>query len=292
MTGIEIVRLSDAIGAEIRGLDLTQPLSLEAVKIVEQAWYDHVIILIRNQDLRLDQQKDFAANFGEIAVRGGNAATKTERQVSESVMLVSNIRENGKPIGTLPDGEMMFHSDTPYTEHPLKATLLYAIEIPSKGGETLFSNSYKVAETLPENVKRRLADKKAMHVYDYGSTAVPSGSYDRSSNPHHAHPVFRKHPMTGRSSLFVSELMTVEIEDVPEEESQELLDILFKHQRRSEFVYAHSWRPGDLMMWDNRCSVHARNDFPSDERRMLRRLTLIDEHPVLPGAPPFLEAVS
>lgn len=292
MAKIEIIPLSDAIGAEIRGLDLTQPMSSEDVKIVEQAWYDHVIVLVRDQDITLEQQKAFASNFGEVAVRGGTAATKYEKQVSEAVMLVSNIRENGKPIGTLPDGEMMFHSDTPYTEDPRKATLLYAIEIPSRGGETLFSNSYKVAETLPEDIKQRLAGKKAMHVYDYGSTFVPTDSYDRANNPHHAHPVFRKHPMTGRSSLFVSELMTVEIEDVSPEESRELLDFLFDHQRKPDFVYAHSWRPGDLMMWDNRCSVHARNDFPSDERRMLRRLTLIDEHPVLAGAPPFLEAVS
>jgi len=251
-----------------------------------------VVLLFRDQDLTYDQQKAFASRFGEIAVRGGDSATAQERALSEAVMLVSNIRENGKPIGTLPDGEMMFHSDTPYMEDPRKATLLYAIEVPAEGGDTLFSNSYKAAETLPEEVKHRLAGRKAMQVYDYGSQFKPDGSYDRSVNPHCAQPVFRRHPETGRTSLFVSELMTDEIIGLPEDESRELLQILFAHQRRDEFVYAHKWRPGDLLMWDNRCSVHARTDFPSDQRRLLRRLTLSDEHPVMMGEPPYFEVAA
>ena len=289
MPDIEIVPLSDAIGAEIRGVDLSNPLSEDVRKAVERAWYDNVILLFRDQNLSHEEQTAFGAQFGDVAVRGGDTATSTEKSVGESVMLVSNIRENGKPIGTLPDGEMLFHSDTPYTEEPRKSTILYAIEVPSHGGETLFSNSYKVAEALPEDVKRRLEGRRALHIYDYGATFVPDGSYDRSNNPHFWHPVFRKHPETGRTSLFVSELMTVEIEGLPANESRELLETLFEFQRRPEFVYAHPWRPGDILMWDNRCSVHARNDFPSDEHRLLRRITLADEHPVMMGAPPYRE---
>ncbi|MDA0652515.1 MAG: TauD/TfdA family dioxygenase [Proteobacteria bacterium] len=292
MSSAEIVQLSDAIGAEIRGVDLRQPLDDQTARVIEQAWYDHVIILFRDQDITLEQQRAFAANFGELAKRQRTGATEAERELGENVMLISNIRENGKQIGKLPDGEMMFHSDTPYMENPQKATILYAIEVPTKGGETLFSNSYKVAETLPEDVKHRIAGRKALQIYDYNTDDVPTGNFDRSKHPHFEHPIFRKHPETGRTSLYVSELMTDEIIGLPEDESRQLLQSLFEHQRRDEFVYAHAWRPGDLLMWDNRCSVHARNDFPGDQRRLLRRLTLYDEHPVMMGEPPYREAAA
>ncbi|MBT5048628.1 MAG: TauD/TfdA family dioxygenase [Rhodospirillaceae bacterium] len=289
---IEIVPLSDAIGAEIRGLDLREPLSDEDFRSVEQAWFEHLIILFRDQDLSYDHQRNFAARFGEVAKRGGDRGSDAEKAEGEGVMLVTNIRENGKPIGTLPDGEMMFHSDTPYTENPLKATMLYALEVPSQGGETLFSNCYKAAASLTDPVKRRLAGRDAMHVFEYQVTETPEGGFDRTTLPHFAHPVFRKHPDTGRSSLYVSELMTDEIIGLPDEESRELLETLFAHLRKEEFIYEHAWRPGDLLMWDNRCCNHARNDFPRDERRLLRRLTLREDQPVMMGDPPYREAAA
>ena len=292
MSDIEVIPLSDAIGAEIRNVDLRQPIDEPTARAIEQAWYDHVIILFRDQEISLDQQKAFAAHFGEIAIRVREGTTRAEREMGENVMLISNIRENGEQIGKLPDGEMMFHSDTPYMENPQKATILYAIEVPTVGGETLFSNSYRVAETLPEDVKQRIAGRKALQIYDYNTDDVPTGNFDRSKHPNFEHPIFRKHPETGRTSLFVSELMTDEIIGLPKDESRQLLQSLFEHQRRDEFVYAHSWRPGDLLMWDNRCSVHARNDFPGDQRRLLRRITLYDDHPVMMGDPPNVEAVA
>ncbi len=287
MAGIRIEPISAGLGAEISGVDLTAPLDAETARAIEQAWYDHLVILIRGQDITLDQQRAFAGCFGTVGKRGGTKATALETKTDPGVMLVTNVRENGKPIGTLPDGEMMFHSDTPYVEHPQKATLLYAMEVPSWGGHTLFSNSYAAAEALPDDIKQRLAGRRAMQVYDYGTTIKTAAKFDRAVQPHFAHPVFRRHPETGRSALFVSELMTEEIVGLDEAESREILDFLFAHQRRAEFIYEHVWRPGDLVMWDNRCSVHARTDFPPDQRRMLRRLTLDDEHPVLAGDPPM-----
>jgi len=292
MSNFDIRPICDAIGAEVFGVDLRDPLAPDVAKAIEQAWYDHIIVLVRDQDLTLDQQQAYATNFGKVAVRLQSTATKHEQQTSNTIMLITNVRKNGKPIGTLPDGEMMFHSDTPYYENPLKATLLYAVDIPAHGGNTLFSNSYTAAETLPEDIKHRIGTKTALHIYDYGNQHKTADSYDKSVHPNFAHPVFRKHPETGRSALFVSELMTEEIIGVSPEESRELLYFLFEHQRKPEFVYEHQWRPGDIMMWDNRCSVHARTDFPSDERRMLRRITLEDDHPVLAGAPPFQEAAA
>ena len=290
MTSIEILPLSDPIGAEIRGLDLRTPLTEENIRMVKQVWFDHLIILFRDQTLTYGQQKKFASYFGEVAKRGGDRGSPQEKTAGDGVMLVTNIRDNGKPIGTLPDGEMMFHSDTPYTENPLKASMLYAIEIPSWGGETLFCNCYSVAAALPEDVKRRLGGRKALHVFDYQVTHIPEGGFDQTTLPNYMHPVFRKHPDTDRTSLYVSELMTSKIVELPDEESQALLNVLFAHLRKDEFIYEHAWQPGDLLMWDNRCCNHARNDFPANERRLLRRLTIRENHPVMMGDPPYRAA--
>ena len=283
---MEILPLSDAIGAEIRGVDLSQQQDAATIASINDVWHEHIVLLFRGQSLRLEEHTRFAGYFGEIAKHRRPQAIRNEAaDLGPNVMLVSNIRENGKPIGSLPDGEMMFHSDTPYNEHPDKATMLYAMEVPSVGGHTIFANSYLAAETLPEDVKRRLAGRKAMHVFEYGAV-TKSGRFDRENAPHFAQPVFRKHPVTGRTALYVSELMTEEIIGLPEDESRELLDFLFAHQRQAKFCYEHVWQPDDLVIWDNRCSIHARTDFPSTQRRKLRRLTIMDENPVMMGDPP------
>lgn len=284
--GMEIVPLSEAIGAEIRGVDLTQPQDDATIAAINDAWHEHIVLLFRGQALGLEEHTRFAGYFGEIARHRRPKAMRNEAaDLGPNVMLVSNIRENGKPIGSLPDGEMMFHSDTPYNEHPDKATLLYAMEVPSVGGNTIFANSYLAAETLPDDIKRRLAGRKAIHVFEYGAV-TKSGRFDRENAPHFAQPVFRKHPVTGRTALYVSELMTEEIVGLPEDEGRELLEFLFEHQRQAKFCYEHVWQPEDLVIWDNRCSIHARTDFPETERRKLRRLTIMDENAVLMGDPP------
>ena len=289
---MEIVPLSYAIGAEIRGVDLSNKPDDAIAAAIEQAWYDHIVLLFRDQDIDLNAHTAFAECFGEIARHERPKAIRNEAaELGPNVMLVSNIRENGKPIGSLPDGEMMFHSDTPYREHPDKATTLYAIEIPSHGGNTKFANCYQAAETLPDDIKAKLAGRKAVHVFEYGAV-TKDGKFDRDNGRWWAQPVFRKHPATGRTALYVSELMTEEIEGLPDDESREILDFLFAHQSQEKFQYEHVWRPGDLVMWDNRCSIHARTDFPETERRKLRRMTIKDEHPVMMGEPPGLNEVA
>jgi taurine dioxygenase len=290
---MEIVPLSDAVGAEIKGIDLCETLTADTFNQIEKAFHDYAIVLLRDQDITLEQQKTFALHFGELGSRNRPGKKPNEiDEYGEHVMLVTNVRENGKPIGSLPDGEMTFHADTAYFEYPSKATMLYAMELPSWGGNTLFSNCYAAAEQLPEDLKRRLDGKKAMQVYEYGTTLKTKEKYDRENFPHFAHPVFRKHPATGRTALFVSELMTEEIVGIPKEESDEILAELFEHQKRPEFVYEHEWKVGDLVMWDNRCTIHARSDFPRDERRMLRRLTVQDTNPVVEGAVPYTLAAA
>lgn len=286
---MKVTPLSEAVGAEITDIDLSQSQDQVKLKEIEEAFHLYGLICIRDQDITLEDQKKFALNFGELGSRNRPGTKPNELdEYGEHVMLVTNVRKDGKPIGSLPDGEMTFHADTAYFEFPSKATMLYAMELTSWGGNTLFSNCYAAAEGLPDDLKRRLNGKKAMQVYEYGTTLKMKKKYDRKNFPHYAHPIFRKHPETGRSALFVSELMTEEIIGLHKEESDKILAYLFEHQKQPQFIYEHPWRIGDLIMWDNRCTIHARTDFPRDERRMLRRLTIQDTNPVIEGAAPFL----
>jgi taurine dioxygenase len=270
-----VTKISPSIGAEIHGVDLRAPITATLKQKLLDAWHEHLIILLRDQKLDEDAQVRFASAFGEPAkVSSGRSFS----QKHPSVMLVSNIRENGKTIGALPDGEMHFHTDQCHQEIPAKATILYAIEIPSHGGDTHFANAYAAYDALPEDVKERLAGRRALNAYEKDTT-IRSDSYE-SAGAHYWHPAVRVHPVTGRKALYVNRLMTREIEGLPRKESDELLSFLFDHQEQPRFVYEHVWRPGDLVMWDNRCTLHARTDFPADQRRLLRRVTILGEKPM------------
>ena len=273
---LRIQPLAPGIGAEIIDLDLRQPLEGALLAAFLEIWHSHNIVLLRGQTLNEEEQVRFARQLGEL----GTTVNKHDGGGKHSaVMYVSNVRKDGKLIGALPDGEMLFHSDQCYTERPCAATMLYAMEIPRAGGNTLFANMYKAYETLPAEVRRRIDGKRAMNVYDYANNPTQRGPAVAQDVPHYAHPVVRTHPATGRKALYVNRLMTEYIEDMPRAESDALLEQLFAQQERPDFIYEHIWRPGDLMLWDNRCTLHARTDFDASERRMLRRVIVLGEKP-------------
>ena len=267
--------LSPALGAEIMGVDLRDPIDEALKQKFLDTWHQYLVILLRDQTLDEDAQVRFAEMFGPPApVTSGRSFSVKH----PAVMLISNIREDGKPIGALPDGEMQFHTDQCHQPVPAKATVLYAIEIPREGGNTLFSNAYTAYETLPEDIQQRLAGRRAFNAYDQDTT-TRSASYD-NARASAWHPAVRTHPATGRKALYVNRLMTREIEGLPGAESDTILQTLFNHQEQPRFVYEHVWRPGDILMWDNRCTLHARTDFSAGERRLLRRVTILGEKPV------------
>jgi taurine dioxygenase len=272
---LETRPLSTALGAEIIGVDLSQPMSDALFESIRDCWHDNIVVLFRDQHLSEADQVRFAERFGPLAL----SHTRRYTTANPAVMLISNIRENGKQIGALPDGEMQFHSDQCYQEKPAMASMLYAIEIPNVGGNTLFANAYKAYETLPDEIIRRLDGREALHAYDYDAASVKRGTRIKDGVPHFAHPVFRTHPVTGRKALYINRLMTIAIEGLPEAESDQLLNILFAHQENPAFVYEHVWRVNDLLMWDNRCALHARTDFSEQERRLMRRVTVLGERP-------------
>ena len=268
--------LSAALGAEIIGVDLSEEIDDHTFAHIQDAWHLKLVILLRGQELSEEDQVRFAEKFGPPAV----IHTKQFVRNHPAVMLISNIREDGKPIGALPDGEMHFHTDQCHQERPAMASMLYALEVPSTGGNTLFANGYMAYETLPDGIKRRIEGRKALNAYDYDTAAMRRGTRLAEGVPSYVHPVVRTHPATGRKALYVNRLMTVRIEGLPAQESDELLTTLFDHQERREFIYEHVWRAGDLLMWDNRCTLHARTDFSPNERRLMRRVTILGEKPV------------
>jgi taurine dioxygenase len=188
-------------------------------------------------------------------------------------MLISNIRENGETIGALPDGEMMFHHDTIHRPEPHKATLLYSVEIPTHGGDTLFASGTAAYDALDPAIKAKLEGKRAVNYYVYNSV-VRNDKQAVNADSQAVHPVVRTHDETKRKALYINRLMSVKIEDMPEAESEEVLNFLYDHSEKPEFVYTHVWRKGDLIVWDNRNSSHARTDFPADQRRLLLRTTV------------------
>jgi taurine dioxygenase len=272
---LDIVPLTKHIGAEIRGLDLREKPDEATVRAIYQAWLDNLVLIFPRQELSQDDLIRATGFFGEIGKlsRPPKFFPKGYSSILPGIMMVSNIRENGEPIGVLPDGEMMFHHDMIHAEVPSKATLLYAVEIPSAGGNTLFASGYGAYDTLDPAVRQKLEGSNALHHYNYGTT-VRGGKMGTEAFAECVHPVFRTHEDTGRKAVYVNRLMTVKVLDTPADESDRLLNAVFDHAEKREFVYEHAWRVGDLLLWDNRCSSHARTDFSSTERRLLLRTTV------------------
>ena len=271
---ITVTPSGKALGAEITGIDLSQRLEPADAAAIHVAWLEHLVLNFPGQDISPENQSRFAANFGNVGKYHRPKDRQHPDHASNTYMLISNIRENGEPIGAHPDGEMMFHTDTAYHENPHKATTLYGVEVPSAGGHTVFSNQYMIYGALPEALKQRLQGAMAMNVYEFGTTVKNFDRYDRENVPHHPHPVLRRHPETGRVAVFVAPLMTEEIIGFPDDESRAILAEIYQMQTQPEFQYEHVWRANDLVMWDDRCTVHARTDFSRDERRLLRRVTI------------------
>lgn len=277
MAGFSLHPLHESLGAEVRGLDLSQPLDDETRTDLVQAWLDHMVLLFRDQDLTAETQRAFCTRIGPLGGRVRRAADRPEGPQSENLMLVTNVRKNGVPIGSLPDGEMYFHHDKCYAAEPDWGTMLYAMEVTRVGGHTLFANMYAAWDTLPDGVKAKIDGRRVLHVYKY----LPSERVDIAAGidryDHHWQPAVVSHPRTGRRALYVNELMSAMIEGYDEKESRQLIDALVAHVRSAGVIYDHKWRRGDLIMWDNWCTMHARTDFPRDQTRMLRRYTVAGE---------------
>lgn len=270
--------LSPAVGVEILGMDMSVPLDKKTRDDILAEFYEHVALLFRGQDLTVEQQNRFTTTFGEIGKRtiGPRLRKSADDIYTTPVMVVSNILENGKPLegaSANGDAEMGFHQDTAFHEIPDAVTILYGIEVSAHGGHTLVSNQYRAYDNVPRDLKTKLEDCKVLQVYDYQRHRVDS-NVDLSATRYYTQPIFITHPVTGRKALYVNRMMSARIEGLPATESEAILSTLFEIAEDESLMYEHTWQVGDLLMWDNLCSIHARTFYPDNERRLLRRTTV------------------
>ncbi|MGY9018550.1 MAG: TauD/TfdA dioxygenase family protein [Alphaproteobacteria bacterium] len=276
---ITVTPLSEVIGARVTGVDISKPLDAETTAEITQAWLDHVVLVFPDQDLSQDQQLAFAKHFGDTGKRSRRPDQRPEGAGYDAgIMLITNVKDDkGKYVGSLPDGEMYFHHDMCYMPKPHKGTMLYAIDLPSTGGNTRFSSMYRAYDQIPADLKKQLAGRTALQVYDFHMTETVDIDGDLTGIHNLSQPIFVRHPQSGRTALYVNKLMTARIDGIPRDESDAILKELYAISEAPENYYEHIWTEGELAMWDNYCSCHARTDFPAAERRLLRRCTLLGE---------------
>lgn len=285
--GWTIEPLSDVLGAEIVGLDLGTPVPDADFARVEEALGRHGVLAFRDQRITPAQHVAFSRRFGELMV---HVQKRFHHRDHPEILIVSNVMEGGEPIG-LADAGRYWHSDISYVPEPSLGSLLHAQELPAEGGDTLFASMTAAYDALDEATKARIDRLTAVHDYDARNRRQNALSSLRPALteaqlkevPAVEHPVVRVHPATGRKALFVSEGFTTHVVGLPEEEGRDLLARLFEHQARPEFLYRHAWRPHDLVMWDNRATMHLATGCPPHLRRTLYRTTVKGDRPVGPA---------
>lgn len=282
---MQISPLSDALGAEISGIDVAD-LDQATFEAVRDAFHQYQVVVFRDQKLSVDDHIKFSRRFGDMEI---HISTDNLLKDHPEILLVTNKKENGKYIGVENAGDE-WHSDLSYMEKPSLGSLLYALEISQEGGDTEWSNMYTAYETLPDETKQRIDGLKARHSFNRFKNpriGIPEQHrenaeerYASISPPDVIHPVVRTHPVTGRKALYVSPRFTIGIEDLPEDEGQALLDELFAHATRRDLIYHHKWRLGDLLFWDNRNTLHlACRGIPEGQIRHMHRTTISGDVP-------------
>ncbi len=284
MPDLEIRSSGDAIGAEITGADLTTPVSDSQFAEITETLNRYAVVVIRDQTLTPAQLAAFARRFGTPQV---NVRAEANSDETPEVFWVSNVTKDGKPLGSH-DAGRYWHSDLCYLEKPSSVTLLNAVEVPEQDGviygDTLFAGAAAAYDALPGDIKQRLEGRRAANGYRYmwnmkarefGKRPVLSEKELEKYPPDALHPVVRTHPVTGRKGLYICEGYTHQIVDIPDEESDELLRLLFEHVVKPEFIYRHKWRLGDLLLWDN-CAVQHKAvfDYEPPMRRVMQRCTI------------------
>ena len=284
---LRLTKRHPLIGAELRGIDLSRPLSEATFAAVHRAWLEHLLLIFPGQSITDAQQIQFARRFGELEIH----PSKQHRSSSHpEVYRVSNVDEAGNILPAESEAwrylniTWLWHSDSSFRAVPSMGSVLHGIEVPAEGGDTLFCNLYAVYEALPDETKRRIRDLRVVHSHDtvltHGKGLEGGGKYDELQAV--SHPLVRRHPVTGRSSLFISPHTMAGVEGLPEAEGRALLDEFIAFATQDRFVYRHKWRKDDVIMWDNRCTMHAVMPYENTQvRRVMHRTTIVGDGPVL-----------
>ncbi len=284
---MNIAPLSDVLGAEVSGIDIARDLDGAAFAAVLDAFHRYRVLVFREQYLDPADQVGFAARFGPLEVHDNRRYNLPD---NEHVMVLSNDLKDGEPVG-VPDAGDSWHTDLSFKETPSLCTLLQAVTLPSEGGDTAFACMTRAYAALPADIKARIEGRRAIHnpsklvnprveISPLRKDADAFYKGQTARFPDVAHPIVRTHPETGEKSLYVQPRFTVGIEGMDDDEAQPLLDILFAHQIRPEFVYLNEWRDGDLLMWDNRCVIHyATGGYAYPDIRTMHRTTVLGDRP-------------
>jgi taurine dioxygenase len=283
-----IIPTGAKLGAEIRGIDARNPIDKDAQNELRAALAKHLVLLFRNQSVTVDEQIRFAQAFGELGAIADTLLGLGKREyqpneIPECVSVISNIKVDGKSIGSLGDGECFWHTDSCFSETPPSASLLYSVEIPQQGGSTAFLDMFDALETLPENLRARIEGRSIRHSQVYDSTGAKRPTFDEVSDitkaPGPTHPIIRTIPGSGRQCLYLGRRLGSHIVGLPLDESDRLLDELWAHTVSEQRIWSHDWKLGDLLVWDNRFTMHHRDPFDPNARRRLHKVQVAGERP-------------
>lgn len=281
---VEVVPTNAALGAEVRCGDL-RALDDAGIAALRQAWLEHLVIVVRGQALTDPDLIAFGRRLGDLDLAPLAKTGREQARAHPEVIIISNVVENGVPIGVLRDAEVVWHSDNSYRDVPLSFSALYSLEVPPAGGNTGFANMYLALETLPAELRRRVQTLAIKHDMTYNSAGDLREGFkpvmDVRDAPGPLHPIVRTHAETGYNALYLGRRPNAYIDGLPVDESERILDALWAHATQPKFTWHHRWRPGDLLLWDNRCVMHHRDPFDGGARRIMHRIQGKGEKPVL-----------
>jgi alpha-ketoglutarate-dependent taurine dioxygenase len=276
---MQVEPLPYALGAHITGIDLRE-LDDTAFAAIRQAWLDHLVIVVRGQKLTDDDLTAFSARFG-VLDEVPPVSKGQQPRYNKHISVVSNLKDNGVPIGALGDDEVFWHSDTSYRDHPPSASVLHALEIPATGGNTGFSNMYLALETLPAALRSRIDAMTVKNDTTYNAGGQLREGFspvtDVRKCPGATHPLVRTHPDTKRNALYLGRRRNAYLHGLEIAESEALLDTLWAHATQDFLAWHHVWKVGDVVVWDNRCVMHHRDPFSADSRRIMHRAQARDD---------------
>jgi taurine dioxygenase len=262
------------LGAEIRGIDL-RTITDDQFAALYQAWLDHLVVAVRGQTLTDDELLAFSRRFGDLEWAPVQETGRRFVEGLPEIYVVSNVMRDGVPIGSLGAGEATWHTDMSYLEMPPKASVLYALEVPPAGGHTYFCSMYRAYDMLPDDVRRGIADLALKHDATYNSGGYVRQGLTATDDPVHSagvcHPLVCTHPETGRRLLYLGRRRNAYVGGLPLAESEALLDRLWSDATDQASAWHIEWQVGDLVLWDNRCTMHRRDAFDPSSRRILHR---------------------
>lgn len=293
---ISVTPTGSALGAIVQGLDLSTRVSDDTFREILEAWYRNLVLIFPDQHITNEQHIAFSRRFGPLEIHPSRHHTLKDHP---EILLLTNRKDAQGNYVSLRDGGSVWHSDLSYMQYPSLGSLLYSLDVPKDGGDTEWANMYSAYESLPERTKQRIAGLKAVHQFDQaynprmtrpkelvgaavkGSIWEEKTAETKARTPDAVHPVVRTHAATGRKALFVSRRFTIRIADMDADAGESLLLDLFDHIERPAHIYHHRWQPHQLIMWDNRCTVHlACGGVPDSQIRTMQRTTIRGELPV------------